>query len=158
MIVYKLGDSGEELVFAPNVLRHFQRYQQRRWWSREAGGPMFVSSEGFRHTVVVAAGPFPLDHRTRHGLTPHRPTMQACINSQRALGHHYIGSWHSHPESTPRPSHIDLRTMESLFSGSTHQLHAFVCVIVGAGSLLSALHVGAWTKDGYVALKPKKSG
>ncbi|WP_447554695.1 Mov34/MPN/PAD-1 family protein [Vreelandella sp. EE22] len=149
---YTLPHSDETILFPRQTLLHLERYQQRFRWQPEAGGPLFVRTFGKEHVVEKAGGPFALDHRYRFGFIPHHPSAQACIDEQRQLGRHYVGSWHTHPELTPRPSKVDLQTMSELFQRSTHSLNAFVFVIVGTGKLTSSLYTCLWTGDAVLPL------
>ena len=46
-------------------------------------------------------------------------------------GLHFIGEWHTHPEISPTPSSLDLRSMNQLYSRSKHELTNFLMIIVG---------------------------
>ena len=152
MLTYPLGNSGEFLSICPEVLKHFEKHKQRGFFSRESGGPIFVKSEGGQHHLTHACGPFPRDIRTRFSFIPHRPSTQRCINEKFAQGFHYVGSWHSHPESNPTPSVRDFQTMRNLFSASQHGLNAFIFIIVGRNKFPEGLHVSTWSDQGHIEL------
>ena len=46
-------------------------------------------------------------------------------------GQHFLGEWHTHPQSDPTPSACDLQSMAELFVRSVHELNFFVMIIVG---------------------------
>ncbi|WP_434054904.1 MAG: Mov34/MPN/PAD-1 family protein [Roseibium sp.] len=155
MTKFALGTSGETLCIEQSVLNHFKKYQQTTWFSREAGGPLFSISTDREHRIVLAGGPFPKDIRKRSAFIPHRPSTQEFIDYQYSLGRHFVGTWHSHPQSKPIPSTDDIKTMSTLFEMSEHELNAFIYVIVGTGKLPRNLYICAWSNEGEIVLRQK---
>ena len=81
------------------------------------------------------------DRRGRMFFHPDRKTEQAEIVALYASGLHYIGDWHTHPTQYPMPSKVDIRNIEESVTQSTHQLNAFVLVIVGNATPPEGLYV-----------------
>jgi len=141
MIEYEVGQSGQVLVFSDTVLKHFRRHRQTRPWQKEAGGQLFARIALPRIVVSEATGPRPTDRRTRTSYQPDRAAEQREILERHARGLHFIGDWHTHPETRPAPSGRDHRSIADCFVRSTHGLNAFVLVIVGTAALQEALYV-----------------
>jgi integrative and conjugative element protein (TIGR02256 family) len=57
----------------------------------------------------------------------------------------WIGEWHSHPTSAPKPSPQDLETYGALIADSELQLDTVIAVIFGRiGDAAQEEHPGAW--------------
>ncbi|MCU1676709.1 MAG: hypothetical protein JWM93_1467 [Frankiales bacterium] len=86
---------------------------------QETGGPLLGYQDGEDTVIACAYGPGP---RARHRATtfePHRPTTQAVIDVVAAHSdgrYRFLGSWHTHPGGSPRPSSTDLASLESIAS------------------------------------------
>ena len=79
----------------------------------EAGGILLGSYRGEHIEVVSASVPHPGDKRSRFGFTRNREGHQqlaerAWIESGKTIT--YVGEWHTHPESIPKPSVLDLES------------------------------------------------
>lgn len=148
MIGYDIGMSGQSLEFFEEVLRHFSAHRQLRWWQREAGGQLFARFEGDRVLVTHATGPRPTDRRARRSYHPDRMAEQREVDAFHRAGHHFVGTWHTHPEDRPTPSAIDIDSISEAFRLSHHALNGFVLAIVGRSQLPSGLYVGI--SDGAV--------
>ncbi len=141
MIGYRIGLSGQLLVFETGVLERFYQFRQTRFWHREAGGQLFARFETGVVRVIEATGPRPTDRRSRISYIPDRRAEQAEIDIRFLDGAHFIGDWHTHPEDRPNPSIADLRSTADGVRKSRHELNAFVIVIVGRTSFPEALYV-----------------
>jgi len=141
MISLQVGASGETIVLPNQVLEHFWRNRQFRWWHREAGGSLFARIEQQLITIEAVTGPRPTDQRTRYSYSPDRLAEQREIEAFYKHDLHYVGDWHTHPEKIPVPSGTDERTMASRVLESKHQLRGFVFAIVGNGPLPDGLTV-----------------
>jgi integrative and conjugative element protein (TIGR02256 family) len=130
-MIYTIGDSGQRIVFSKDVLAHFDKCRQTRWWHREAGGQLFARFELPTITVVEATGPRHGDCRTRYSYHPDREAEQREIVERHAQGLHFIGDWHTHPEDAPTPSWRDEESMREVFTQSEHGLNGFLLVIAG---------------------------
>jgi integrative and conjugative element protein (TIGR02256 family) len=143
---YSLGESGQHLVLAPEVLRHFQQHRQRHWWQSEAGGQLFARIQGAEIMVSKASGPRPTDRRTRGSYQGDRRAEQREIEGNYEMGLHYVGDWHTHACAKPVPSSRDLDTISDIAKRSSHGLNALALVIVGTdpspAGICSLLHNG----------------
>ena len=128
---YPIGDSGQILVLSDQVVRKLRRYRQKRWYQREAGGQLFARFSASRIVVEEATGPRRTDRRTRMSYVPDRAAEQREIDSRHAEGVHFVGDWHTHPETLPGPSGLDIASISESVCKSTHALNAFLLVIVG---------------------------
>lgn len=141
MLTYEIGTSGQTLRFSAAVLDHFHAYRQISPNSREAGGHLFARVEGSLLEVVHASGPEPWDLRSRLLFAFRKRTAQQIINARFAMGEHYLGDWHTHPEDVPHPSGTDHATMASRFKSSDHGLRSMVFCIVGRRAFPEGLAV-----------------
>lgn len=147
IISYPIGSSSQVLQFNENILAHFRRNQQSRFWHREAGGQLFAQIADGLISVVEATGPRSTDKRSRTNYVPDRWAEQREIDERFPWGLHFIGDWHTHPEDRPQPSPIDINSTGDGVRRSRHSLHGFVLVIVGRNDfpdgLFVAIHDGA---------------
>lgn len=141
LLTYEIGTSGQTLCFSAAVLDHLHAYRQTSPVSREAGGHLFAHVEGNRIEVVHASGPEPRDLRSRLLFAFRKPTAQRIIDARFAMGEHYLGDWHTHPEDVPHPSDIDHTTMASRFKTSDHGLRGMIFCIVGRRAFPEGLTV-----------------
>jgi integrative and conjugative element protein (TIGR02256 family) len=141
MISARIGQSGQTLQFSENVLRHFERYRQTRFWHREAGGLLFARIVDDRIIIEEATGPRRTDRRSWYSYQGDRRAEQREIDERFGRGLDYVGDWHTHPERRPRPSGADDRAMVVRFTESRHQLLAFAFVIVGTDPFPTGLAV-----------------
>jgi integrative and conjugative element protein (TIGR02256 family) len=152
--MYPIGASGQVLLFHPEVIARFKRHQQLRWWQCEAGGQLFARFRDTTIEVVEATGPRRSDRRSRYNYEPDRRAEQREIDQRFALGLHFIGDWHTHPEDYPRPSGVDLRSTAEGFRKSKHQLRAFVLVIAGRAKFPAGLYVSLHDDHAHQVLAP----
>lgn len=155
MIVFPIASSEQRLVFSANVLEHFEKHQQLRWWQREAGGQLFARLTLPDILVEEVTGPRPSDWRTRYSYRPSRNAEQREIISRHARGLHFIGDWHTHPEATPTPSRQDMHSMQELVTKSAHVFNGFMLVIIGTDRLPEGMSVSLCNGMDLFPLKPK---
>lgn len=154
MLVYPIGSSGQALIFRRPVLEHFEKYKQRRFWQREAGGLLFVELERTSISIVEATGPRRSDKRGRHSYIPDRGAEQEEIFERHKRGLHFVGFWHTHPEVSPKPSPVDIASIADCFKKSVHSLNAFVLVIVGLEEGPKGIHVSLHDGCSMLVLSP----
>lgn len=152
MIAYPIGTSGQTLILTQPVLDRFSGYRQRRWWQREAGGQLFARFDDNQITVVEATPPGRWDVRSRHEYRPNRRHEQREILDRHAKGLHFVGDWHTHPETEPRPSALDVESMRDLVARSEHQLNGFIMIIVGTLDGPEGLFVSFSTRTNNLVL------
>lgn len=125
-----------------NVLEVFQKSRQLRPWAKEAGGQLFCRFAKGIMMIERATRPGVGDKRGRYSFWPLRKKEQKEIDCQFEKGLHYIGDWHTHPESIPKPSGEDIRKMQAIYRESIHCLRYMVLVIVGKEKTPTGLWVG----------------
>lgn len=141
MIVFPIGSSGQVLAFQPGVIAHVMAHRQIHWWQSEAGGQLFARFTDNQILVSEATGPRPGDRRTRWSYRPDARAEQREIDQMHALGLHYIGDWHTHPQAEPVPSLPDFESIAECVRKSTHNLNGFVLMVVGQAAAPIGLNV-----------------
>ena len=128
--------------FDDNVLKVFQKSRQLRPWAKEAGGQLFCRLAEGKMLIELATRPGVCDKRARYSFWPNRKKEQREINGQFEEGLHYIGDWHTHPESIPKPSEEDIRKMQAIYRESSHCLSHMVLVVIGQEKIPRGLWIG----------------
>ncbi|WP_022668996.1 Mov34/MPN/PAD-1 family protein [Desulfospira joergensenii] len=128
---FELSGKAQELIINENVISHFYRHRQIKFWHKEAGGQLFAKIEKKRVIVDLATGPHRKDLRSVFGFIPNKKRLISEINQLFNKGFHYVGDWHTHPQDIPKPSQLDINSMRSCFQESTHELEYFIMIIVG---------------------------
>jgi integrative and conjugative element protein (TIGR02256 family) len=141
VISFDIGHSGQRLSFDDIVLGHFDRHRQTRFWHREAGGLLFARLALPDIEVCAITGPRRTDRRTRFSYWPDEAAEQREIDGMFDRGLYFVGCWHTHPEDTASPSHVDTRNISDCVRRSKHALNGFVMVIVGRRPLPESLFV-----------------
>lgn len=129
--------------FSPECLAIFESNRQKSCLSREIGGQLFARFcvDVIRvEAVTITKG---RSKRSRFGFWPDRSAERADIKTMFEQGLHYIGDWHTHPESNPSPSFEDKTKMLEIYRQSTHELAYMLMVIVGLAAFPQGLFVGA---------------
>lgn len=135
-----------EVTFSADCLAVFASFQQKKVFSAEAGGQLFGTfTYGQSVRVSVATGPSRGSLRSRFSFRPNRSAEKREIESFHQRGLHYLGDWHSHPESRPSPSRCDENKMMQIYGASRHDLNCVLMVIVGTSTFPDALWVGTVT-------------
>lgn len=135
------NDADINIRFEEEVLALFERYKQLDGKSLEAGGQLFARLNSKEVIVSKATGLREGDKRGRFLFWPNRSKEQTEINDLHREGYHYVGDWHTHPESIPTPSSTDLKNILECYNQSKHDLRYFIMVIVGTGPFPQGLHV-----------------
>lgn len=139
---FKLPFASEILELTPQVLAHFDKHKQKKRWSREAGGQLFATfDEPSLIKIVDVTGPRKSDRRSVFGFEPDRVAEKKEIAERFERGLHFVGDWHTHPQSIPSPSFTDERSMRDMVQSSSHNLRGFVMVIVGQAAFPQGIHV-----------------
>lgn len=154
VIEYPLGLSGQVVVMTDGVLAHLAASRQSRRSHAEAGGQLFARFDGARVVVEEATGPRATDYCTRTSYMPDRAAEQREIVGRHTCGLHYVGDWHTHPNSVPEPSPRDLASMAECVTKSSHALNGFLLVIVGQADAPAGLYVSVHENVGFHQLAP----
>jgi integrative and conjugative element protein (TIGR02256 family) len=141
VIRYPVGDSGQSLHLADNILDHFDRHRQTRFWQREAGGLLFARFNLPIILIEEATGPRRTDRRSRYSYSPDIDAERREIEGRFAEGLHFVGCWHTHPEQLPAPSQTDIRNTAECVRRSRHALNGFIMAIIGQAMIPQGLFV-----------------
>ncbi len=152
---FEIGQSKQRLTISRGVLKHFRKHQQTRLDALEAGGQLFAKLSSEAVTIEQATGPRRSDFRTRTLYVPDRSAEQIEIDFWHRKRLHYVGDWHTHPETKPHPSGNDLDSIRESFVRSRHSLHGFLLVIVGTAGFPLGLYVSLNNADDKLVLAPR---
>jgi integrative and conjugative element protein (TIGR02256 family) len=122
--------SEQRLILTRAVLELFLKYRQQGT-EPEAGGLLFAEFDFPLIRIVEASIPHTTDKRWRTLFVPNRVLQRRLIKKYFKKGRHFVGEWHTHPESNPTPSILDLKSMGDAFLKSHHQLNYFIMAIIG---------------------------
>ena len=136
-------------------LATFEKCRQRTCVLRENGGQLFAKFLGDKIVIEIATITRGNTKRSRFGFWPDRLAERQDIQALFDKGLHYIGDWHTHPESTPAPSASDRIKMIDIFQRSNHELKNMLMVIVGLASFPEGLFVGSVMDECISMLLPK---
>lgn len=125
----------------------------------ERGGQLFATFTGSTMRIEEATGPHRGARAGRFWFRGNRRREIREIKRQFKTGKHYVGDWHSHPEPSPTPSSLDMKTQRSLASHSEYELNGLLLVIVGQLDLPAGLCVYFVDREGVdTQLIPTTSG
>ena len=143
---------GEPSVLIADALTTMLDLRQAKPRDKEAGGQLFA--QFFRSDVLIveATPPTLLDRRSRYHFKPNRFLQRREIRKKHTAGLHFVGDWHTHPESRAAPSSDDLTSMQDCFRRSRHDLAAFLLVIVGMAPPPEGWYVALVRADGLQRL------
>lgn len=117
----------------------------------ETGGALFGYATGDDIVIACAYGPGPRAKHRRTTFEPHPATTQSLIDaiwSESDARYRYLGSWHSHPGSLPRPSGTDIQTAEAVATDPYVDLAAPLVLIQstrrGLGGHIEIADARAW--------------
>lgn len=144
---YRVPDSDQILELSSAVIQTFAHHRQVGHLP-EAGGLLFARFYLPLIVIEEATGPSPLDKRTRHSFFPCKGIRRRLIRHRFDVGLHFVGEWHTHPQTRPTPSRMDLESMYDSFIRSKHDLNAFVLIIVGTRKPDLSLWVSLHNKSG----------
>jgi integrative and conjugative element protein (TIGR02256 family) len=139
VITYPIGASGQLLRLSDNVIAHFERHRQTKFWQREAGGLLFAKFDLPLIAIEEATGPRRTDRRTRYSYAPDVDAERKEIEQRFRDDLHFVGCWHTHPEDLPTPSPLDIRNTSDCVRRSKHALNGFVMAIIGRTALPAGL-------------------
>lgn len=132
--------AGYHVRIAPRAWQSILTSVQRsvRWRGRrvETGGLLFGERDDAARVVWVsnATGPPPDSRASRSGFLCGTVGTAAINDKMRTTTRgavRYIGMWHTHPDSPPLPSDIDLEGMAQLLTCTAPPIRRALLVIVG---------------------------
>jgi integrative and conjugative element protein (TIGR02256 family) len=142
---FALPYSEQRLVLTRAALEVFLKYRQQGT-EPEAGGLLFAKFNFPFIRIIEASTPHATDKQWRTLFVPNRILQRRLIKKRFNSGHHFVGEWHTHPESNPTPSGLDLKSMGEAFLKSQHELNYFIMAIVG--NKVEALKLWVSAHDG----------
>lgn len=148
-----LSRDGTVVLFASEVLSHFEEHRQIGKIKTEVGGQLFARLIKNEVRISRVTGPNDTDKRGWCWFNPDRKKQNTEIKKLFSMGLHFVGDWHTHPQDHPAPSSLDLQSMEECFRKSRHQLSAFIMVIIGRAKFPDGFWVSLHTADGWELLK-----
>ena len=119
-----------------SIMTNVQRSVRWRGRRVETGGLLFGERDDAARVVWVsdATGPPPDSRASRRGFLCGIVGTAALNNEMRTTTRgavRYIGMWHTHPDSPPLPSDIDLEGMAQLLTCTAPPLRRALLLIVG---------------------------
>jgi len=138
------------ILFTPEVLDVFSKYQQTGLSMMEAGGYLIGQQFENQLVVQVATEPGVGDTRKRFFFRRNKCRGQRIVDEiWGASGKKMIiaGEWHSHADPFPVPSEIDIKQAIRSFDKGHFPLDFMVIVIVSKHAVVRSW-VGIQTKSG----------
>lgn len=126
--------NGSSLDLLPDVQDLLYTYRQATNNAPEAGGILigYENANTGNFTVSGATVPQVSDFRSRVALFLGKQHLELLKKLDPPYG--YIGTWHTHPSSTPVPSSVDLRDWKKCIKQNRNFTSALVFVIAGTQS------------------------
>ncbi|MFK5893851.1 MAG: Mov34/MPN/PAD-1 family protein [Pseudomonadota bacterium] len=117
-----------------DILKNNRRYNDET----ESGGLLFAKPlVGEKIAISKISLPNKKDKSGKYFFIPDTTASQSEINRQFEMNLAYIGDWHTHPTSSPRPSPKDISTIKKIFRESTHCLNYTLMIIIGTSNEFS---------------------
>lgn len=138
LIFYR--SSGAAVKIAPAALAVMLSLRQTTATAKEAGGILLGRYIIDCQDVVVDEATFPTrsDRRTRftfhRDATSHQRIIDERWHASQAR-FHYLGEWHTHPETSPTPSSVDLADWRRRLRTDRFDADSLLFVIVGIRDL-----------------------
>ena len=126
-----IGRSGQRLNLTRRVLETFGTHRQSSASDLEAGGVLLARFDLPNVIIEEVTAPCSKDCRSRLAFVADQASRKKAVSRAYKKGLHFIGEWHTHPQTYPTPSARDLRSMNELFVKSRHELNFLVMIIVG---------------------------
>lgn len=141
-IIWKEDSTNFEGVIASNVIDTWLNFIQNTSRAKEAGGILLGRFYENTSTMLIdeLTTPTWLDRRTRTSFyrsNAHDRALKKYWQKTDKIGG-LLGLWHTHPESQPKPSYIDLQDLNQQFNSFSYLSNRILYVIVGI------THIGLW--------------
>ncbi len=126
------------------MLTWMKKSERNRGREVETGGILFGQIDDFLKVIWVtaASGPPPDSIASRHGFvcgTRGVVSMNAELAARTRGAASFIGMWHTHPGSIPRPSATDCAAMRMLWGSQNFGGRQFLMLIIGGYSASPAI-------------------
>lgn len=127
--------NGYVVHISDSVNSIWTQFKQIKPHQKESCGVLIGSFDYVKQEVTVEACTTPLkqDISRKFSFTLKDPGHQRVVDSffQMSDGESfYLGTWHTHPEDNPRPSHTDLMDWQNCVNRNPH-IPVFLFVIIG---------------------------
>uniref|UniRef100_UPI00391990A8 Mov34/MPN/PAD-1 family protein n=1 Tax=Hylemonella sp. TaxID=2066020 RepID=UPI00391990A8 len=122
------------MLIEQHVLARISTFRQVHKDDTEAGGILLGFRRGEHLHIVDSTTPMTGDLRTKYSFDRRDPGHQvAATNAWKASNGciDYLGEWHTHPESHPKPSSLDLREWRNLCRPKSDPLMFLILGIQG---------------------------
>lgn len=144
------------VLLLDEAIATLKQYSQTSDTDTEGGGQLFAKFSGEHTAIVVATPPRATDRRWRYRFIPNRISDRLEINHFHKTGLHYVGDWHTHPQSKPIPSNEDIKSMRDCYIKSKHALHSFVLIVVGTAEYPEGIYLALVNNVGLTELAPSE--
>lgn len=120
----------------------------------ETGGILIGRySENLKWAEIMAATGAPMDsRRTPYAFIRSTKGIPALLKSAWKKRQYYLGEWHYHPDSSPKPSEIDLKTMYNLSKNEDLNCPEPVLLIIGGRQFDWCQYIGVYTRNQEIEL------
>lgn len=128
--------AGGVVKIADAALLTLDAYRQRNSRCSEAGGVLLGRFILDTSDIIIdqVTTPSRADRRGRFFFWRARDPAQRSVNAAwrgSAQTQHYLGEWHTHPESDPSPSSVDVREWKRILRDAKYEQPNLFFVIVG---------------------------
>lgn len=123
-----------EVVFSEDVLDLISKYKQKRKKHNESGGILLGQVKNDKVYILKASIPNSKDKSSRVSFLRNKEYAQHIIDYEFANSQGktiYLGEWHTHPESYPTPSVVDIKMVQDQFEQNTLNEQFLVLFIQG---------------------------
>lgn len=149
--------SGVRVSLGHRVLCVLETNRQLKADDAERGGQLFGEFDGDLVRVRLATRAGPQSLRTRTSLEVDREHERKEIAALFHRGLHFVGTWHTHPESVASPSSTDTRTVAEQFRRSRHELKHMLMIVMGTATFPAGAWVGLVCSRGFEPMRRVRS-
>jgi integrative and conjugative element protein (TIGR02256 family) len=141
-VIYELPIGGR-LKLDAEVLKQMLKYVQDEQHKTEGGGVILGRFIAETDDIVIdlVTEPMAGDKRSRTRFKRGVKNHQAIIDKYWYISNgtiNYLGEWHTHPEPSPNPSFIDVRSWKKMLSRDKFDSQHLYYIIIGTRE------IGVW--------------
>ncbi|WOK09140.1 Mov34/MPN/PAD-1 family protein [Imperialibacter roseus] len=108
--------------------------ESRRHYPKEFGGILLGRYSDNLNTAIITDIMMPIEYDNsrnhfRRGNAGVKERLRLEFNKKPSII--YLGEWHTHPDSTPDPSQIDINTLRTLSQANTVMIENPIMLIIG---------------------------
>lgn len=128
--------NGGVFEISNEVLAQMLSYRQKKSNDLEAGGVLLGRFITNSKNIIVdeLSKPSIMDKRTRNSFKRDQKTHQKIIDNFWKMSNgkcNYLGEWHTHPESYPKPSDIDVSSWKKILKEDVFSSRYLYFIIIG---------------------------